>query len=138
LFQGAILDHADAAEGDDAAMRDRHVTFEAAVIEHFAHFVDFEAYPRLVIDIGPQVAAGRRVVHENLAVQPDIEQRHAIRRPILAYRGEPATISRGQHVAGTFVGHQLVGTSYLGWRTAHDLLLRRCHPATIAAAGRFY
>src|SRR6266849_3751699 len=113
-----ILHHADPAEHDHAAVLDRGIAFEAAVGKYLARFVDFEADPRLVIDVRAQVAFRARVVHEDLAVHADVEERNAVRPTVFADAGEPPAEAALERLPRALLRHQLVRPPHL-WRAAH-------------------
>jgi hypothetical protein len=110
---GGVLDDADGAEHDDAAIGDRAVAFEAAVVEHLARLVDLEAHALVVIDIRPQMAAPAGIVHQHFAVRIDIEQRHAIGRAVGADGREAAAKAARERLDGARLRHRLVGASQL-------------------------
>src|SRR6266513_3038416 len=114
LTRRKVLDDADPAEHDHAAVLDRGIAFEAAVGEHLAGFVDLEADPRLAIDVRAQVALRPRVVHKDLAVHADIEERHAVGPAVFADGGEPAAEAPLERLARAFLRHQLVRPPHLG------------------------
>src|SRR5256885_15843405 len=62
-----------------------------------------------------------RVVHPNLTVEPDIEERATIRAAIWTDGSQVATVASGQQLVELGMRHQLVGTAH--WWTAHVFTL---------------
>src|SRR5205823_545353 len=76
---------------------------------------------RIVANIVLQVAMSTRVVHPNLTVEPDIEERATIRGAIWTDGSQVATVASGQQLVELGMRHQLVGTAH--WWTAHVFAL---------------
>jgi Putative serine esterase (DUF676) len=57
LLGGRAFDDPDGAEYDHAAVGDRGVALEAAIVEHLAGFVDLEADALAMLDVGAKMAA---------------------------------------------------------------------------------
>src|SRR5204863_1204567 len=118
LTRRKVLDDADPTEHDHAAVLDRGIAFDAAVGEHLAGLVDLEADPRLAIDVRAQVALRPRVVHEDLAVHADVEERHAVGPAVFADGGEAPAEAALEDLSRARLRHQLVRAPHLG-RAAH-------------------
>src|SRR5215467_10826946 len=111
LLGSRVLDDADGAEYDHAAVGDRGVAFEAAVVEHPAGLVDLEADALVLFYIRAQMAARRRIVDQHLAIGPHIEQRHAIGPAVGADARYPTAEAMRQKFVHLLIGHYLVGAS---------------------------